>query len=63
MRIEDMVTFTALAKIAANVFCNTKVAGFGKFLSSENFHEYGSMVQEGIDYVVNTPHDVCTIGI
>ena len=40
--IEDMVTFTALAKIySTKYFCNTKVSGVGKILSSENFHVYG----------------------
>ena len=40
--IEDMATFTALVKIySIKYFCNTKVSGLGKILSSENFHLYG----------------------
>ena len=39
--IEDMATFTVLAKIySTKYFCNTKVSGLGKILSSENFHLY-----------------------
>ena len=36
--IEDIATFTALAKFfSVNFFYNTKVAGLGKILSSKNF--------------------------
>ena len=42
--IEDMATFTTLAKIySTEYFCNTKVAGLGKIFCpcSENFRLYG----------------------
>ena len=40
--IENMVTLTALAKIYSTEYiCNTKVAGLGEILSSENFVVYG----------------------
>ena len=39
--IEDMTTFTALAKIySTKYFCDTKVAGLGEILSSENLRLY-----------------------
>ena len=41
--IEHMVIFTVLAKIySIEYFCNTMVAGLGKFLSSENIQLYGN---------------------
>ena len=37
--IEDIATFTALAKIySTEYFCNTKVAGLGEIFSTKNFH-------------------------
>ena len=39
--IEYIATFTTLAKIySTKYFCNTKVAGLGEILSSENFWLY-----------------------
>ena len=37
--IEDMATFTTLAKIyCTEYFCNTKVAGLGEIFVKQNFH-------------------------
>ena len=41
--IEDIVTFTALAKnYSTKYFCNTKVAGLGEIFVKRNFHVYGN---------------------
>ena len=43
--IEDMVTFTALAKIySIEYFCNTKVTGLGEIFVQRIFHLYGILL-------------------